>query len=196
MNSAVKSTFIFAIGAAIGSVVTWKLLSDVYERRLQEEIADIKDVYSKQEETPEEGLDTADEQPQENHKSEKRSGGIYETMVKRLGYTDYSSMSDTEEKKDDEIQAPHVISYEEFGNLEDYTCVGLTLHSDDILSNERSEVIEDVGDLLGDVSLDRDEFMDDALYVRNHKLKIDFEILLDEETYEQLLERKPYLKED
>ena len=32
MNSSIKNLFIFAVGAAIGSTVTWKLVKDKYER--------------------------------------------------------------------------------------------------------------------------------------------------------------------
>ena len=31
-------TFAFIIGAAIGSVITWKLVKDAYERKYQEEV--------------------------------------------------------------------------------------------------------------------------------------------------------------
>ena len=39
MNSSIKNLFIFAVGATIGSAVTWQLVKDKYESLANEEIA-------------------------------------------------------------------------------------------------------------------------------------------------------------
>ena len=50
MNTTLSKVLIFAAGAAIGSVVTWKVLDkklkDEYEQRLAEDTASIKESFS------------------------------------------------------------------------------------------------------------------------------------------------------
>lgn len=190
MNNALKYAFVFAAGAAVGSVVTWKLLHTQYEHRVQAEVDDVKKVLLGKETEPAKEVNTVEEPPEKP----KKKNGLYNRMVQRLGYADGpDSLENEEEPKDD---GPYVICADEFGSKEDYDCVGFTYHADDVLANELGEKIDDIEAILGSVSLDRSEFEDDALYVRDDKIKIDYEIVLDEETYEELLERKPYLKKE
>ena len=46
MGDAMNKIFIFTLGAAVGSVVTWKLVKDKYARIAQEEIDSVKEVFS------------------------------------------------------------------------------------------------------------------------------------------------------
>ena len=46
-NSILSKAFIFAVGAAIGSAVTWKLVKTKYEKIADEEIESVKEVYLK-----------------------------------------------------------------------------------------------------------------------------------------------------
>ena len=45
MKDTLNNVLIFAVGAAIGSAVTWKLLKTKYERIAQEEIDSVKEVF-------------------------------------------------------------------------------------------------------------------------------------------------------
>ena len=47
MSEGLKNTIIFAVGAAVGSAVTWKLLKTKYEQIANEEIASVKETYAK-----------------------------------------------------------------------------------------------------------------------------------------------------
>ena len=38
------------------------------------------------------------------------------------------------------------------------------------------------------------EYEDDSVFVRNDRLKADYEILMDQRTYAEVLQEKPYLK--
>ena len=49
MKTTLSNFIIFATGAAIGSVVTWKIVKTKYEQIAQEEIDSVKEVYSKRE---------------------------------------------------------------------------------------------------------------------------------------------------
>ena len=45
MNSKVKGAFIFVLGGAVGSVITWKIVKDKYAAIAQAEIDDVKETY-------------------------------------------------------------------------------------------------------------------------------------------------------
>ena len=57
------------------------------------------------------------------------------------------------------------------------------------------EIIENVEDVIGFESLNHfGEYEDDSVYVRNERLRVDYEVLLDLRTYTEVLESKPYLR--
>ena len=49
MNSTLNKIVIFALGAAVGSLATWKFLKTKYERIAQEEIDSVKEVFARRE---------------------------------------------------------------------------------------------------------------------------------------------------
>ena len=100
------------------------------------------------------------------------------------------------DKNQSEDSAPHIITPEEFGENEEYDTISLTLYSDGILADDADKPIDDVDEVIGKGSLEHfGEYEDDSIFVRNDKLKCDYEVLIDERRYAQILEDKPYLKE-
>ena len=78
---------IFSVGAAIGSVITWKLVKTKYERIAQEEIDSVKDVYSKNYGNDEEDIENIpDEQNPINEIDDKPDLSIYTAKLKEQGY--------------------------------------------------------------------------------------------------------------
>ena len=53
--------FIFIVGAAVGSIVTWKLVKDKYEKIADDAIEDVKRVFSKRKDNSKELLNQASE---------------------------------------------------------------------------------------------------------------------------------------
>ena len=81
----------------------------------------------------------------------------------------------------------YVISPEEFGN-NDYDAESLNYYADGVLTNSWDEVIEDVDGFVGEDSLTRfGEYEDDCVYVRNEVLQTDYEILLDERKFSDIV---------
>ncbi len=108
--------------------------------------------------------------------------------------TTSAEKSDMNENAD--ADCPHIITPEEFGEIEDYDTISLTLYSDGVVADDADKPIEDVDEVIGKESLDHfGEYEDDSVFVRNDKLKCDYEVLIDERQYAQILEEKPYLKE-
>ena len=91
---------------------------------------------------------------------------------------------------------PYVISPEEFGEFEDYERISLSYYADQILADEDDEKVEDVDNVVGLESLIHfGEFEDDSVFVRNDRLKCDYEILLDQRTYSDVIKQRPHQTE-
>ena len=89
MNKNILSNAImFAAGAAIGSVVTWRLLKTKYENLVQEEIESIRQVYSGPQDSSE-----VDEESGEDEEDRRE----YEKIVSRSGYNN-------DDEEDDDSQ--------------------------------------------------------------------------------------------
>ena len=185
----ITGLLIFASGAAIGSVVTWKVLENRYEQLFQEEIESMKDMFEKRPtvaENTDEETDSDDTQSETEVRAAADNAKVkpsiteYASVLQKNEYTDYSSISAKEEaeKKNEETDKPYTISPEEFGEFEDYTQISLTYYADGILTDENDEVIEDVEEVVGYESLAHiGQFEEDAVHVRNDRLKCDYEIL-------------------
>jgi hypothetical protein len=159
----------FSMGAAIGSVVAWKITKTKYERIANEEIESMREHYlSKNKDIKEEeSEEPVEEEPQQPDDSERK---IYRNITKV-----YNPDEDKEYKR-----GPYVIRPEEFDTLDDYEIQSLTYWADEVLTDDDGVVIEDVEGLVGYDSLNSfGEYEDDSVFVRNEKHKIDYEILLD-----------------
>lgn len=188
---------IFTTGVSIGSVTTWKLLKTKYEQIAREEIDSVKEIYRNKNTMDEYkiGASHAFKQGVEDAKE-------YISIIKENEYsTKYSEMSKKkkEEKEIDDVEKPYVIPPEEFGIYNHYDTISLTYYSDGVVADDDEEVMEedDVDAAIGLDALNHfGEFEDDSVFVRNDKRKVDYEILLDNRAYSDVLKSKPYLKED
>ena len=208
MNCKFINVLMFAAGAAIGSAVTWKIVKDKYERIVQEEIVSIKEAFSnahndtkEQEETPEE-----DENPDEHHDRPECYGQInwdeledldeeeleepdynrsveddvkeYENLISN--YTNEKGGADTMSRE------PYVISPDDFASLDGYHVVELTYYLDGVLEDDEYHIVTDADELIGPKALTTfGEYEDDAVFVRNERLRTDFQILMDYRTYDE-----------
>ena len=136
-------------------------------------------------------------------KSESFKNSLYE-VVKELcekqstvvAYGVEPALNETISENDYDEPAPYIIPPEEFGENEDYDTISLTLYSDGVLADDADKPITDIDEVIGNESLEHfGEYEDDSIFVRNDKLKCDYEVLIDERKYAQVLDDKPYLKE-
>ena len=89
-----------------------------------------------------------------------------------------------------------MIPPEQFGDDEEYEQISLTYYADGVLADENDEVIEDVEDAVGIDPLNHfGEYEDDSVFVRNDARKCDYEILLDQRTYSEVVEDMPHQME-
>lgn len=173
MSNTLSNLIIFATGAAIGSVVTWKLIKTKYEQIAQEEIDSVKEVFSRRAEQEEKTVDEENSQVKE-----------YEDLTE--AYTTYSDNEEEKEVKD--VEEPYVISPEEFGEKDGYEIRSLNYYTNGIVTDEFDQPIDndDVDSLIGLDSLNHfGEFEDDSVFVRNDYLETDFVILADAGEYKE-----------
>lgn len=184
-GKAIKNLLIFVAGASIGVAATWQFFKAKYEQIANEEIASVKDVYSKR--IHEANIsDTKPEVVEDKNdiQANKESEEVDDEDINE--YKKLASVYKNDEKeKGGEAMAnePYVIKPEEFGDS-DYDLVSLNYYADKVLVDEDDNPIEDIDYLVGEDSLKHfGEYEDDSVFVRNDNLKTDFEILLVEEKY-------------
>lgn len=186
----------FVVGAAIGSIVTWRYIDKKYEQIAQEEIDSVKEVFAKREQDSAENDDVIREKA--FNAKEKPNIVEYTTKLQEQGYTNYADIEpETNKEEVDEesmdIGTPYVIPPEEFGDFDDYEKIGLTYYADQVLTDDDDELVEDIEDTVGFDSLTHfGEYEDDSVFVRNDRLKCDYEILLDQRKYSDVINRKPH----
>ena len=190
--SKVTGLFIFVLGAAVGSAVTWQYTKKFYEQRAQEEIDSVKETYGKKVVPAQVEADTA----------EKEAATVVDGVDDKPDILHYAEILKNEKyTTDDESpiaeSKPYVISPDEFGEFEEYDRISLTYYADQVLADENDDKIKDVDEVIGVESLTHfGEFEDDSVFVRNDRLKCDYEILMDSRTYSEVLKQKPHQKED
>ena len=206
MNKTVIGIISFAAGAAIGSVATWMLVKSKYEQIAQEEIEEVREVYMNAIRKTEEVDDEHEESAPVNEAPKVAELKSYNDVVKESGYINYGNITEAEveemvkektkeiveecndilKKTEDKVNnKPYVIHPDEFGD--EYNVVTLVCYNDKVVTTyDTGEVLtdEEVEKLVGLDSLSRfGEYEEDSVFVRNDSIKVDYEILRDEENY-------------
>lgn len=90
-----------------------------------------------------------------------------------------------------EVEAPYVISPDEFGEIEGYTQISLTYFDDGILSDENGVIIDEPEDIVGDALNHFGEYEEDSVFVRSDPKRCDYEILRDLRSYAEFRSTLP-----
>lgn len=203
MNCKFTNVFMFAAGAVIGSAVTWKILKDKYEQMIQEEIQSVRESLSLwnngDDQTESEETENEEEDPERPHQInweeyEDLEEDEYEPTDEDLEeYDRLTNIYSSEKGGAVEVaKQPYVISPYDYGEEDGYRTISLTYYADGVLEDDDHEVINDVDELIGVGSLNTfGEYEDDSVFVRNEKLRTDFEILKDYRTYKEALAESP-----
>lgn len=201
MNNTLSKILVFAAGATIGSVVTWKLVKTKYEQIAQDEIESVKEAYyeriqrldtvnglkqaldAKEKEVREKGQGEDWVDPEELPFGEEEDREAYRNLVRETGYTGESNNNQNGEEETsmrDDMVKPYVITPQEFGDC-DYETVTLNYYEgDSALTDVYGDPIDDddVVDMVGDDFAEHyGEYEQDTVYVRNENEETDYEIL-------------------
>ena len=195
----IRDVVIFSAGAAIGSIVTWKLIEAKYKQISDEEIASVKEVFTVRKKTTEDEEEDESEEDsltiaEKYHNEDKPDLMEYSKIIDEEGYDSEAIESKLENKlKPVDHDEPYVISPDEFGEFDDYEQISLTYYEGDgFLADDMDELVDDIEDVVGFESLNHfGEYEEDAVHVRNDRLKADYEILVDTRSY-----REVHSKED
>lgn len=182
-----KNVIAFVAGAIIGAGVTAYFMNQYCEKRIHEEVQSVKDKWEKDHTTTKPVVETEEvkeEDPIETADYTMSSEEIAEAtdLVESAGY---------KKRQEAELEArknakPYMISQEEYSNGE-YEPIGLTYYSDNILATDDTmEPVEDVEGTVGFNSLSH--LMqggpdDDIIYVRNDRLRVDYEVMRDDRPF-------------
>lgn len=174
---------LFTVGAAIGSLVTWKLVKTKYEQITNEEIDSMKEYY-------EEKYSTKEDDKEEKLSVEEIRDKIQELREnnERVIAECESDEENKEEEDEEEVEKPYVIEPEEIWEQE-YPTITLTyFEADDILADESNKIIKNIDELVGEDFADHfGEYEDDSVYVKNDRLQVYYEILRDTGSYSEYM---------
>ena len=193
-----KNLLFFVAGAAIGSVITWKLIEKKYKDLADEEIESVIETFKnrKSKITKDEVKETV-EKVINKWKEPKET---VEDIVTAEGY--YTEEEETEEDDESnytvdvdpgvEVIAPYVITPEQFGEYNEYGTKTLTYYADDVLTDEIDNPItsEEMETMIGPDALDHfGEYEDDSVYIRDEMNEMDYEILKSEKMFSEIPKR-------
>lgn len=183
MNNKLIAILAFGAGCATGVLASMQYFKKKYERIAQEEIDAAKEYYLGKKEAAEKEVEETFE-----YESTKEDVAECVTMIHELGYMQ------------DECDAPNfgitVIPPEEYGESMEYEQISLNYYSDGVLADDAHQIIDNPADYVGeDFASHFGEYEDDSVFVRNERLKCEYEILLSQTDYADVIKQKPYLVE-
>lgn len=195
----------FTGGVTIGYIIAWKRIEGKYAALAEEEIAEARRFYSvlhKKDELsdPTQLVVELTDPLSEEEQQRLEMAAAKELIEEKLGYTEVVEESTEvnvftdvaledeenwiweEELKNRGDTNPYVITYDEFHNQEEnFTQVTLTyFEGDDILCDDRNEIVADVDGMVGDENLKRFGHAsrdNNIVLIRNPRLEMEFEVV-------------------
>ena len=197
MNRTLNNVLLFTAGAAVGSLVTWRIFKSRYEI--------VDEDYDEEPDDPVDGDDGNKSESTENKIDYNKKPPLkdYVKMVEDYGYKPKTHMEEVEEELangeqgDEDIYEPFIIRPEEYGELHAYETLSLNYYADGVLTDDLDNPIEDVESLVpADFADHFGEYDDNAVFVRNDNLECDYEILRDLRKFTDVVGENPYPTED
>lgn len=176
---------LFAVGAAIGSLVTWKLVKTKYERIAQEEINSVKETFAKRKPVinTSKSVDVDEQVSNSPVDFEK-----YRGLAKVYNISDEEDEENEEEGEPDMSDGPQIISPDEFAQNDSYDIVSLNYYADGVLTDDWDNIIEDPEETVGpDIESHFGEYKEDTVYVVNDEHGAYYEICRDLRNYSDVV---------
>lgn len=209
----IKNLLIFAAGAVVGGIVTWRIAKKTYEKIIADETEAAKksaqdeiDIYKTQledkidnyvketsnsasEESENDDDDEYEEvgEPEEEPEEEDEDEEYYaEPRYRYNSYLNELEYFKGKERIDEigQINVPYIINETDVGDKMDYDLIHLTFYADHILTDDANLPIKDIDEIVGPEALKC--FLNEfvnIVYVRNERLGCDFEICRDLRRY-------------
>lgn len=217
----IKNVLIFAAGAIVGGIVTWRIAKRTYAKIAQDEINlykknledkfdnYVKETSAKKSESKDEvkeekeplvepdddGLNyeviSDEDEDEDDACPEPRY--IYNSYLDELEYINSKAGKDKAGTSD----APYIINEADIGDRPEYDLIGLTFYADHILTDDANLPIKDIDEIVGPEALRC--FLNEqvnCVYVRNERLGCDFEILRDLKRYADVKDKDKWRSND
>ena len=165
----VRDLLIFIAGVGVGISASYNIIKKKHEEILEEEIASVKETYSKNNKESDEVTEEKEPEPEEIASVKEK----YEKLTK-----EYSELNE-ENCTNSEI---YEISYDDFGE-EGYEEIELTYYIDDeTLTDDADEPMEELDIISSIGSIDILDGCKDGeyIYIRNKEKEIDYSIAISE----------------
>lgn len=202
-----KNALYFVAGAAVGALGAWYFAKKKYEKIAQDEIQSVTDAFSERlDKLARNSMDdpsirpTPEELEREATKPGDRNIIDYAAVLSKQGYTDYTKFSKDEEEstetEDSEISVdtaagPVIICPDDYGEIPEYEQLSWIYFADHILTDDDYSLITNYEKWIGDGALQHfGEYEDDAIHVRNDKLKCYIEVVIDSRLYASVVAEK------
>lgn len=194
-----KNLLCFVSGAAIGSIVTWKLIEKKYKDLADEEIESVIETFKNRK--PRITKDDVKEKVEKVINKYKEPKEIVEDIVttERYSIENEEEIDEDDESNytvnvdnDVEVVTPYVITPEQFGEYNEYGTKTLTYYADNVLTDEIDNPItlDEMVIMIGPDALDHfGEYEDDSVYIRDEMNEMDYEILKSEKKFSEIPER-------
>ena len=185
----------FVAGAVVGGIATWQYTKKKYEQIAQEEIDSVKEVFKTINEEKRSIRDWSEyeddgKEDDENEEQHRANVTSYKNLLVSNGYSNPSPSTQIP------VDRAYVIKPDEFGEFEDYETISLFYTEDGVLLDDRYERVDDPDFTISMESLDHiGDYEDDCVHVRNDRLKADYEILVEERTYSEILRKELHREE-
>ena len=204
----IKNLLIFAAGAVVGGIVTWRIAKKTYEKIIADETEAAKksaqdeiDIYKTQLEdkidnyvketsnSASEESENDDDEYEEVEEPEEEDEDEDYCAEPRYRYNSYLNELEYFKGKErmneiGQINVPYIINETDVGDKMDYDLIHLTFYADHILTDDANLPIKDIDEIVGPEALKcfLNEFVN-IVYVRNERLGCDFEICRDLRRY-------------
>lgn len=165
----ISTAISFMAGALSGAGIMYVYLKKKYTDDLNNEITSVKEALKKHydcknKEHNEKVLDKAEE------------------IIQEQRYTNYAKIEERREEEEANTENPYIIDQEAMGEI-GYSELSLTYYADGVLTDENDDILDD-DDILDYIGTEwKNHFIDDAVYIRNEKMRCDYEILKDNRVY-------------
>lgn len=191
-----KNAFFFLAGTIFGFSLGWMLARSINEKEIESVKESFSNLEKRRAEREKEAMEAAEAA---RNKPDLRE---YHDLIKKYGdlqepEDEQKNLSQALEEAKSKFRPPYQISEEDFGTELGYSTISCTYYADGILTDETDRPMEDADEYIGVENLvpleNREEMV---IYVRNERLKIDYEISFDYRDYSDVLKSNPHLMED
>ena len=201
-----KTVIGFLVGLVIGSVLTYHGLKNKVEAEIDEEVKKLKEFYKDQLEKQQAEYFEKEEYLKSKAAVAEDKGSVVSKII------NLKNVEKFEEKQNDETEdeagseeittsafeiledniiaqdKPFVIEEDRVGEYISYDLISLIYFSDGVLTDDWEVPVENPDETVGKEYVEYFDTGEDVVYVRNDKLKCDFEITRDLRTYEEVKE--------